>query len=188
MSPENTPQREQIQFVRHNFENHQSLIRFADTKAGAALSLVVFLCGITIPIAKDAVPRTRWVVGGGAFSSALYVLSYLALLSALISALILIDQVVGPRRATHYSAKQAERGILYYEHVLAHENNSKYYEAVQRATNDQILRNLCDQVFELAAIFKRKMDALHGLRPVVLLALCSSALNTGLGLWIGRWK
>ncbi len=183
----NTHLDEQIQFARHNFENHQALIRFADTKAAAALTLVVFLCGLTTPIAKDAIPKTRWVVGAGAFSSGLYLLSCLMLLVALVLSVILIDRVLTPQRASHYSMKQAAKGILYYEHVLAHGDNSKYYEAVQQATSEQILRNLSDQIFELAAIFNRKTNALRRFRPVVLIGLCSSALNAGLGLWIGRW-
>ncbi len=183
----NTQVDEQIQFARHNFENHQALIRFADTKAAAALTLIIFLSGLTIPIAKDAIPKTHWVVSKGAFSSGLYLLSYLTLLAALLISVILIDRVVTPQRASHYSTKQAAKGILYYDHVLAHGDNSTYYEAVRQATSEQILRNLSDQVFELAAIFSRKTKALRGLRPFVLLGLCSSVLNTGLGLWIGRW-
>lgn len=177
----------QIQFARHNFENHQALIRFADTKAGAALTLIVFLSGLTIPIAKDALPKMRWVVGRGALSSGLYLFTYLVLLGALVLSVILMDQVLSPRRASHYSTKQAAKGILYYEHVLAHGDNSTYYEAVRQATSEQILRNLSDQIFELAAIFKRKSNALRRFRPVILMGLCSSVLNTGFGLWIGRW-
>ena len=33
----------QIQFARHNFDNHQALIRSADTKAGAAITIMAFL-------------------------------------------------------------------------------------------------------------------------------------------------
>ena len=33
---------QQIQFARHNFENHQALIRFADTKAAAIITIVIF--------------------------------------------------------------------------------------------------------------------------------------------------
>jgi hypothetical protein len=183
----NTHVDEQIQFARHNFENHQALIRFADTKAGAALTLILFLCGLTIPIAKDAIRKTHWVIGKGALSSGLYVLSSLALLAALVLSVILIDRVVSPQRASHYSTKQAAKGILYYEHVLAHGDNSTYYEAIRQATSEQILRNLSDQIFELAAIFNCKTNALRKFRPVILIGLCSSVLNTGFGLWIGRW-
>jgi hypothetical protein len=179
---------EQIQFARHNFDNHQALIRFADTKAAAALTLVVFLCGITIPVARDAVPKIRWPVGGGGISSCLYLLSYLALFGTLGVTLLLIDRVIRPRQASHYSQKEKEHGILYYEHVLAHETNKKFYDSVQNATPEQILRNICDQVFELASIFKRKMDALQKLRGIVLFSLLSWFANTGLGLWIGGWK
>jgi hypothetical protein len=179
---------EQIQFARHNFDNHQALIRFADTKAAAAMTLVVFLCGVTIPVARDAVPKIRWPLGGGGISSGLYLLSYLALLGALGATLVLIDKVIRPRQASHYSPKKEKQGILYYKHVLAYDTNSKFYDAVQDATLEQILRNICDQVFELANIFRHKMDALQKLRAIVLFSLLSWVVNTGLGLWIGGWK
>src|SRR5260370_29511511 len=85
---------EQIQFARHNFDNHQALIRFADTKAAAVMTLVVFLCGVTIPVARDPVPKIRWPLGGGGISSGLYLLSYLALLWALGATLVLVAEVI----------------------------------------------------------------------------------------------
>jgi hypothetical protein len=179
---------EQIQFARHNFDNHQALIRFADTKAAAAMTLVVFLCGITIPGARDAVPKIRWVLGGGGISSAVFLLSFFALLLALGATINLIDQVIRPRQASHYSAKEEKHGILYYEHVLAYDTNKNFYDAVQNATPEQILRNICDQVFELADIFQLKMDALQKLRGVILLSLLSSIVNVGFGIWIGGWR
>jgi hypothetical protein len=179
---------EQIQFARHNFDNHQALIRFADTKAAAAMTLVVFLCGITVPVAKDAVPKVRWVLGQGGISSGVYLLSFFTLLGALVATIMLIDQVIRPRQAAHYSANDEKHGILYYKHVLAHETNKNFYDAVQSATLDQLLRNICDQVFELAYIFRLKMDALRKLRGVILFSLLSSIVNTGLGIWIGGWK
>jgi hypothetical protein len=188
MASERAEVAEQIQFATHNFDNHQALIRFADTKAAAALTLVVFLCGITIPIAREALPKIRWSVGGGGVSSGLYLLSYASLLVAFGSTLMLIDQVIKPRKASHYKAKDEKHGILYYKHILAHETNANFYEAVRNATLEQILRNISDQVFELASIFKRKMDALERLRGVVLFSLLSSVVNTSLGLWIGGWK
>jgi hypothetical protein len=44
----------QLQFARHNFENHQALIRFSDTKAGAMITLYVFLAASALQVIKDA--------------------------------------------------------------------------------------------------------------------------------------
>ncbi len=42
----------QLQFLRHNFDNHQNLIRFADAKAAAYITLMVFLGASSFPVAK----------------------------------------------------------------------------------------------------------------------------------------
>jgi hypothetical protein len=49
-----------ITFARHNFDTHQALLRFTDTKAGAFLTVVIFLAGSDIPIVKDAVHKLVW--------------------------------------------------------------------------------------------------------------------------------
>ena len=41
--PENNALELAIQFTRHNFDNHQALIRSSDTKAGVLVTIMVFL-------------------------------------------------------------------------------------------------------------------------------------------------
>ena len=54
------PERDlQIAFARHNFEDQQALIRSADAKAGAFITLLLFLAAIVIPLGKEAVPKLR---------------------------------------------------------------------------------------------------------------------------------
>lgn len=67
-----TNRSEQIAFARHNFDNLQSLIRFADAKAGFFASFLLFLVASTFPVGKDAIPKLRWILCGGFVSSGIY--------------------------------------------------------------------------------------------------------------------
>lgn len=39
-----------IQFARHNFDNHQALIRSSDTKAGVTVTIMVFLAASALQV------------------------------------------------------------------------------------------------------------------------------------------
>jgi hypothetical protein len=184
---EGTPP-DRITFARHNFENHQALIRAADTKAGVLITLLLFLGASTIPLGRDVIPRLRWIVGGGALVSSGYLLSYAVLVVGFVSALIEVYNVVSPRGATNYAAPKAGHDLIFYEHVLLHRDNSEYFNAVYSASADLILRNLTDQVFQLAHICREKMDVLLRARRPVVLAFSAWVFNTILGFWIMRWK
>jgi hypothetical protein len=182
------PPQEHISFARHNFENHQSMIRAADTKAGVLITLLLFLGASTIPLGRDVVPGLRWVVGEGAIVSGVYLLSYVVFAAGFVWALIEVYNVVSPRGATHYIAPKAGHDLIYYDHVLLHKDNSEYFDAVSRASADLMLRNLTDQVFQLATICKAKMDGLHKVKRPVTFAFFAWVSNTILGFWIMRWK
>jgi hypothetical protein len=182
------PTSDQISFARHNFENHQSMIRAADTKAGVLITLLLFLGASTIPLGRDVVPRLRWEVGGGAIVSGVYLLSYAVFATEFVWALIEVYYVVSPRGATHYIAPKAGHDLIYYDHVLLHKDSTEYFEAVSRASAALILRNLTDQVFQLANICKAKMDGLHKAKRPVAFAFSAWLSITILGFWIMRWK
>jgi protein-S-isoprenylcysteine O-methyltransferase Ste14 len=178
----------QIQFARHNFDNHQNLIRFADTKAAAFVTLLVFLGASGIPIAKEAVPKLRFVICGGAVSSSLYLLSCLLFLVGFFWTLALVYLVIRPRGATYYGSPERGHELLFFGHVMLHANHEDYFAAVSAASPELLLRNLTDQVFELAKICQEKMQYLNSARHPMLLAFCSWAANLGVGLWIATWK
>ena len=64
----------------------------------------------------------------------------------------------------------------------------KYFNAISAATPELLLRNLTDQMFELAKICQDKMGHLNKARFPVLLLFCSWLVNLGVGLWINTWK
>jgi hypothetical protein len=178
----------QLQFARHNFDNHQNPIRLADAKAAAYVTLLIFLGASSFPIAKDVVGKLRAQWGGGAFTSAVYLLSYALFLFSFFWVVTLMHRVIKPRGARHYKRTQQTHSFMFYEHVLLHASNDDYFEAVAAAAPDRILRNTTDQIYELAHICRDKMAALTRARGPLLLAFISWALNVCTGLLILRWK
>jgi hypothetical protein len=75
---------------------------------------------------------------------------------------------------------------MWQDHVLLHENNEVYFSAVRVADRELILRNLTDQVYELAHISKEKMQALAKIRAVAWLGFGSWVVLIGSGLILGR--
>ena len=75
---------------------------------------------------------------------------------------------------------------MWQEHVLLHESNEVYFSAVRASSADLILRNLTNQVFELAHISKEKMHALTRNRQIVWLGFVSWVCVIASGLVLGR--
>ena len=73
-----------IQFARHNFDNHQALIRSSDTKAGVMVTIMVFLAASALPISKDAVAKLHLRPCHIAASGAVFLLATAALLGSVL--------------------------------------------------------------------------------------------------------
>src|SRR6185437_10578200 len=179
---------EKLGFVRHVFDNYQTLIRSVDTKAGALLGLALFFAASVFPVSKDAVSRITSITVKLEMTSAVFLLSSITfcfLFLALISAL---GHVVKPRGARFYKAVSETENLVWQDHILRHSDNESYFRAVSAVQTDAILRNLSDQIFELAHISKAKMDAVNtGFRILKYLALCWIA-NVISGLALIGWK
>jgi hypothetical protein len=178
----------QIQFARHNFDNHQALIRSSDTKAGVLITIMVFLAASALQVSKDAIGKMRWAPCEFAIVSAVFLLAAIGLLTANVWSFLTVQRVLKPRGARHYRAPQKNRDLMWQDHLLLHHTNVEYLAAVQGASVELILQNLTDQVFELAHISKEKMDALRGSRWAVYLACWSWAANIAAALFLLRSK
>ena len=179
---------ERISFVRHNLDNHQAMIRMADAKAGVLVTLLLFLGATTIPLGKDTIPLLGSTSPIGPLTSGAYLLSYAALAVGFIWALILISKAVSPREATHYRSEVTGKNLFYFKHVVNFPSNDKYFDAVQQASPELMLRNLTDQLFELAHICEQKMRNLKTASFPVKLAFLAWTVNSILGLYMLRWK
>jgi hypothetical protein len=175
----------QIQFARHNFDNHQALIRSSDTKAGVTVTIMVFLAASALQIGKDAVVKLHVHPCLVALASVVFLLAVVGLLAAVIWSFVVVFEVLRPRGA-RYTAPQKGRDLMWQEHVLLHEDNEVYFSAVRSAAAELILRNLTDQVYELAHISKEKMRSLAKNRWVSWLGFCSWVILIGSGLILGR--
>lgn len=151
----------QIQFARHNFENHQALIRFSDTKAAAMVTLYVFLAASALQVVKDAVYVVHLKPWGVAVTSVLFFGSSAGLLIGFWVCVLAVHSVLRPRGARYYRDPKPGTDLLWQEHVTAHQTNTAYLQAVQNAQPELLLKNLTDQIFELAHISKEKMAGLQ---------------------------
>jgi hypothetical protein len=175
---------EQIEFAWHNFEDQQAIIRAADLKAGYLVPFLLFFGASTIPLDMDVVPKLHWGDAVGLLASGLYVLTYLWLTVGFVWSLVLISRALTPRIARHHQSPREGSELLYYEHVLRHKDSAAYYEAMSKAGPEQMLRNITDQVFELSAICKAKLDNLRGFAVSFKWTVLAWCLSTAIGLWI----
>jgi hypothetical protein len=101
---------------------------------------------------------------------------------------VVLGRVIKPRGARFYKHPNKAVDLLWQEHVILHEGNSSYFSAVSKATASVILRNLTDQVFELASISKEKMDSINTGFGVLYWLAFSWLLNITTGLVLLGWK
>jgi hypothetical protein len=175
----------QIQFARHNFDNHQALIRSSDTKAGATVTIMVFLAASGLQISKDAVGKLHLEPCSVALGSCLFVFSAVGLLISVLWSFVAVHRVLRPRGA-RFTPAQKGRELMWQDHVLLHENNEEYFSSVKAASPELILHNLTDQIFELAHISSEKMRAITNVRALIWLGFTSWVVLIAAGLLLGR--
>jgi hypothetical protein len=183
-----TTKEEQLRFARHHFDNLQSLIRFVDTKAGVLITVVIFLGATLIQVVKDAVSAMHASPCSVAWASGLFLLGCAGFIASFGWMLLHVQQVLKPRGATHYPRFTPGQDLMWQDHVIAYKTNTAYSSAVRCASDDVLLRNVTDQIFELCHISKEKMDAFHQARKAFWGAFCSWVAAIVFGVLILRWK
>jgi len=178
---------ERVEYAWKNFEDQQAIIRAADLKAGYLVTFLLFFGASTIPLGKEVLPKLRWGSAGEIAASGLYAVSYLIFAVGFVWALYLISHVLTPRIARHHAKPADGRELLYYEHVVRHESSAAYYEAMARVSPEEMLRNVTDQVYELAMICKAKVDSLRAFSQAFKITLVAWFISTGVGFWIMTW-
>lgn len=176
----------QIQFARHSFDNHQALIRLSDTKAGVAITVMVFFAASALHISKDAISKLALHPCSVTLLSVVFVVAAIGLLVAVFLTLAMVLRVLHPRGDRYYGGAQKGRDLMWQRHVLLHESNEVYFAAVHDASPELILRNLTDQVYELAHISSKKMEALAKNRWVAYLGFGSWVLIVTSGFFLVR--
>jgi Family of unknown function (DUF5706) len=179
---------ERAAFAWKNFEDQQAIIRASDLKAGYLVTFLLFFGASTIPLGKEVLPRLRWGTSGQIGASATYAASYLVFAMGFVWALYLISHVLTPRIARHHAKPADGRELLYYAHVIRHPNSEAYYEAVSKASPEEMLRNITDQVFELSLICQKKIESLRAFSQAFEVTLAAWFISTAVGFWIMTWK
>lgn len=175
----------QIQFARHNFDNHQALIRSSDAKAGATVTILVFLAASGLQISKDAVGKLHLQPCSVVMEGGLFILASVGLLVSVLWSFVAVHRVLRPCGA-RFTSPQKGRELMWQDHVLLHQNNEEYFSAVRAASPELILHNLTDQVFELAHISSEKMRAITNIRALIWLGFASWVALIASGLLLGR--
>lgn len=177
---------DQLNFAWRNFEDQQAIIRAADLKAGYLVTFLLFFAASTIPLGEQVFPKLRWTVNAVGAAGLLYLVSYCALAYGFVWSLYLISHVLMPRIARHHKSPRLGSELLYYEHVARHQDSEQYFGAVSSATPEQLLRNVTDQVFELAQICKSKIDSLRQFSISFKWTLIAWCVSTAIGFYIMR--
>src|SRR3984957_6829157 len=172
---------DQLSFAWRNFEDQQAIIRAADLKAGYLVTFLLFFGASTIPLGKEVFPKVHPAPTMPGIVGTLYLATYVALAIGFAWSLYLISHVLMPRIARHHKAPVRGSELLYYEHVSRHKDSEQYFNAVSSSTPDQLLRNVTDQVYELAQICKSKIDSLRHFSTSFKWTLLAWFISTALG-------
>ena len=171
-----------IQFVRHNFDNYQSLNRASDTKAAVYVTMMVFLAGTSLGVVKDATAKLCWFPSRMALLSGIFLIAVISLFIAILRTFVMVHRVLKTRGPRFDLEGEKTTNLMWQDHILLSPSSVAYFEAVQEASQRTILRNLTDQVFELAHISSEKMDALRSARRASFVAAWSWAALIGFGM------
>jgi hypothetical protein len=169
----------QIRFARHAFENLQGLIRFADTKGGGIAVFVFALAATGIPMTTKGAEALRFRQPFPMYlPEILFLVTWICFSFASVLTLWkLLSKLILPRYA-RYRRHQDMRQLLYWEHIKQFDSNDAYFENVRKMDEELELRNITDQVRELALIADTKMMHLASLKQSLFIIGISWSIGT----------
>ncbi len=158
-------------FALESYKSTQELIRFADQKAGA----VLVVAGLELSVFLSSIDKLTF---NGNYTSAV---SILTLILSISTALLLITtlylsvfKVLRPRLANHYSGNDAS--LFYFNHLASMTDKTGMFDQFNRVTDDVVLRNLTDQIFEVSKIMNAKTNGLYYSMNASLLSIGSLSI------------
>ncbi len=170
----------QLRFAYHNFDNLQNLIRFADTKAGALTGFMFLLVGLGLEFLGKGFDKIQFALclSAPVVLSAVFCITWVTFaITGSVAIFLLLVRGVLPRHALHYSAPAKASDLMYWEHVLLHDKSEGYHRALFGLTEAAELKNVSDQVYELAHIVRDKMENLKRARNWLFVATSAWALG-----------
>jgi hypothetical protein len=175
----------QIEFAKHNYENQQNIIRHLDVKAGVFVTALAFFLMNAPLAARDVVAKLRWS-GPGSFSSAVYLISALALVASFLATAACVQRVVRVRGFKGTGSQSP--GLLFANDILRFESAEQYHAATEEADQETLLRNYTTQVYLLSKIVQQKAEALGVAGWPTAICFLAWVVNIVTALYIGTWK
>jgi hypothetical protein len=130
--------------VKRNYTNQY--IRFADTKAGFCVAIVLALFGALVSAGTHElflhVARVQWALLAWAS-----LVAFLLLIVAVLAAVA----AVRPRLWTHSS-----RGFIFWESVAAYESPDRFSDAFRTQLDNDLKDHLAHHLYTLAKVCRRK--------------------------------
>lgn len=145
---------EKHDFALESFKNIQELIRFIDQKSGAVLLVSGLILTAFLEYSKELGFDYKNISYTGFFTflfgmTTIFLLVYVIYLS--------IFKILRPRLAKYYPDSES---LIYFEHLAAMDR-TVIPERFNNLTDDIILKNITDQIFEISKILTSKTNELH---------------------------
>jgi len=148
-------EKDKIELLIKVFDNQQTLISNADTKANIALSIQTFI--ITTILGASIIV--------GTFSNIATINSYLKFLYYVLFALFLISSIIGilisinvfKPRPPQEEKEIRRMGISYFGHIKTFNNSNEYFEEINKTELKDVIKEFAFQNFNLAHILHKKM-------------------------------
>lgn len=147
--------KEKIELLIKIFENQQTLIANADSKANISLSVQTFIA--TTVLGATVIVGTFDIIEGLAKSQQLiYYLLFTLFIICSIVGLISCILVFNPRPPQE-EKETNRKGITYFGHIADYKNSTNYLAALKNIQEDQIISEFSFQNYSLAHILCHKM-------------------------------
>jgi hypothetical protein len=158
-------------FTLESYKNIQELIRFTDQKSGG----VIVVAGLELTVFLNFIDKLGFNKDYTSLASvAVFLFGIITAILLAITIYISIFKVVRPRLANQYNAY--EISLFYFNHLASAKNKTVMFNQFNNVTNDSILRNLTDQIFEVSKIMTAKTNGLYYSMTTLLYSMLTLSL------------
>jgi hypothetical protein len=170
-------------FARHVYDSQQALIRQLDLKAGAMIGILALLLTTTVGMAKDISPLLVWW-GKGTVTSWAFVASAAIFGIGFFWTACWVQATILPRPG-HL---RPTPGHMYAEEIILHADSEAFHASLTSSSDDDLLRSLTFNIYELSQIAKAKIVALHKANLPTVVTLASWIVTSFLLFYISSWR
>ena len=145
-----------IEFALESFKNIQDLIKFTDQKSGG----VLVIAGLELTIFLSCIDKLDFKHSYlSPIAIAVIILGIITVFLFTYTLYLSIFKILRPRLANHYSGQDIS--LFYFNHLASMTDKTGMFNQFNSVTDDLILRNLTDQIFEVSKILNTKINELH---------------------------